>query len=246
MGFLKKTARALGKLDTDLIERGLLARGKVVACRRTGWTVGVQVKSVVCELTVEVELEDRPVYTAECKHPVQMPYLPQFESGQAYFAVRVDPDDHTNIALDTAHDVPPPRGQDADAPQSIVEAGDLSADVAAQLAAAGLGSAETSQPPPNRVSAVSGAEILATGLPCRAIVQSAQPLGFQKEGKDVWGIVLNAVAEGAAPFSARIGLGVPPEAVSLLFPGADLPAKYRSDVPDGVCIDWDAALAARD
>src|SRR5687767_897989 len=103
MGFLKKTARALGKLDTDLIERGLLARGKVVACRRTSWTVGVQVKSVVCELTVEVELEDRPVYTAECKHPVQMPYLPQFESGQAYFAVRVDPDDHTNIALDTAN-----------------------------------------------------------------------------------------------------------------------------------------------
>jgi hypothetical protein len=36
MGFLKKATRAMGKLDTDLIERGLLARGKVVECRRTG------------------------------------------------------------------------------------------------------------------------------------------------------------------------------------------------------------------
>lgn len=232
----------MGKLDTDLIERGLLARGKVVDCRRTGWTVGVQVKSVVCDLTVEVELEDRPVYTTECKHPIQMPYLAQFESGGAYVAVRVDPDDHTNIALDTAHDVPPPRGGDAGAAQVIDATGGLGADVAAQLAAAGIDLTGSPQPPPNRESPVSGAEILATGTPCRAIVQSAQPLGFQKDGVDVWGIVLNAVVEGAAPVSARIGLGVPPEAVPLLFPGSNLPAKYRSDVADGVCIDWEAAL----
>jgi hypothetical protein len=38
-----------------------------------------------------------------------MPYLPQFESGQGYIAVRVDPEDATNIELDLTHDVPPPR-----------------------------------------------------------------------------------------------------------------------------------------
>lgn len=243
MGFLKRAGRAMGKLDTDLIERGLLARGRVVECRRTGWTVGVQVKSVVCDLTVEVELDDRPVYTTECKHPVQMPYLMHFESGQAYFAVRVDPDDHMNIALDTAADVPPPRGGN---PLQVVDpGGGLPADVAAQLAAAGIDVIPPSEPLPNRTSRVSGAEILATGTPCRAIVQSAQPLGFQKDGHDVWGIVLNAVSEGGETIQARIGIGVPSEAVALLFPGADLPAKRRSDVDDGVCIDWDEALAGR-
>lgn len=242
MGFLEKASRALGKLDTDLIERGLLARGRIVECRRTGWTVGVQVKSVVCDLTVEVELEDRPVYTAECKHPVQIPYLAHFESGQACFAVRVDPDDHTNIAIDTAHDVPPARVGDGAA--QVVAQG-IPSDIAAQLVTAGVDLAGASQPPPNRTSPVSGAEILATGTPCRAIVQSAQPLGFQKDGNDVWGIVLNAVSEGEDPIQARIGIGVPPEAVSLLYPGADLPAKRRRDVDDGVCIDWDEALAAR-
>ena len=246
MGFLKRATRALGKLDTDLIERGLLARGKVVGCRRTGWTTGVQVKSVVCDLTVEVELEDRPVYTTECKHPVLMPYLSHFESGQAYFAVRVDPDDHTNIALDTAHDVPPPRGGDAGAAHVIDGGQALPSDVAARLAAAGIDLSGTQQPPPNRLSPVSGAEILATGAPCRAIVQSAQPLGFQKDGNDVWGIVLNAVAEGEEPLQARIGIGVPAAAVPLLFPGANLPAKRRSDVDDGVCIDWDEALQGRE
>lgn len=200
-------------------------------------------KSVVCDLKVEVELEDQPVYTTECKHPVQMPYLAHFESGQAYFAVRVDPDDHMNIALDTAHDVPPPRGQDANAAHVIDATNGLPPEVA-ELAAAGVDLSGASQAPPNRVSSVSGAEILATGTPCRAIVQSAQPLGFQKDGKDVWGIVLNAVAEGEETVQARIGLGVPAEAVPLLFPGADLPAKRRRDVVDGVCIDWDEAIAA--
>lgn len=148
-----------------------------------------------------------------------------------------------NIALDTAADVPPPRGGN---PVQVVDPGQgLPADVAAQLAAAGIDLTAPSEPLPNRTSPVSGAEILATGTPCRAIVQSAQPLGFEKDGNDVWGIVLNAVAEGGDTIQARIGIGVPSEAVPLLFPGADLPAKRRSDVEDGVCIDWDEALRGR-
>ena len=67
---------------------------------------------------------------------------------------------------------------------------------------------------------------------------------MEKEGT-AWGIVLNAVAEGEDTVQARVGIGVPAEAVPLLFPGADLPARRRSDVDDGVCIDWDEAIAAR-
>lgn len=109
MGFLKKAGRALGQVDKDLIANGLLARGRVTECRRTAMSTGNQVRNVVCELTVEVELESRPVYTAECKHPIPMPYLPQFESGQGFVAVRVDPGDPQNVALDLSHDVPSSR-----------------------------------------------------------------------------------------------------------------------------------------
>ncbi len=65
--------------DKDFIESGLLARGKITECRQW-WALSTgtqnQVHAVVCKLTVEVELEDRPVYTAECKYEIPMPYLP--------------------------------------------------------------------------------------------------------------------------------------------------------------------------
>jgi len=256
MGLFKRAGAAMGHVDHKLIERGLLARGLVTECKRTAMTTGRQVQSVICDITVEIELEDRPVYTAHTKHPIQMPYLPQFESGQGSVAVRVDPDDPQNIALDLTHDVPPPRAAAAAAAGAstvqVIDAGaGLPADVAAQLAAAGIdlggaaagaaGGAAAAAVPQNRESPVSAADILATGTPCRVIVQSAQPLGFQKDGRDVWGLVLNVVADGEPPAQARIGVGIPPEGVARLFPGANLPARRRADVPDGVTIDWDAA-----
>ncbi len=247
MGFLKKAGAAFGHVDKDLIERGLLARGTITGCERTGMSTGVQVRSVVCDLTVEVELEDRPVYTAGCKHPIPMPYLPQFESGTGAVAVRVDPDDPQNIALDLSHDVPPPRSGvvgGGDTVEVIDASGGLPEDIARQLAAAGVDLAGASSPPPNREGELTAAEILATGTSCRAVVQSAQPLGFQKDGLDVWGLVLNAIADGEASSQVRIGIGVPADAMALVFPGANLPAKRRSDVQDGVSIDWSAALSA--
>jgi hypothetical protein len=95
----------------------------------------------------------------------------------------------------------------------------------------------------NRASPLTAAQILATGTPCRAVIQTAQPLGYQKDGKDVWGFVLNTMVEGESPTQARVGMGVPAEATALLFPGANLPAKRREDIADGVSIDWQAALA---
>lgn len=238
MGFLKKAAAAFGHIDKDLIERGTLARGRIAECKRTGMQTGVQVKMIVCNLTIEVELEGQPPYVATCKHPIPIPYLAQAESGQGYVAVRVDPEDPQNIAIDPTAEVP--GGGHAvttiDASQGIPE------EIAQQLAAAGLTlDGPSSEPLPNRESELSAQQILESGTPCRAIVQSAQPLGFQKDGLDVWGIVLNAIDDGGATTQARIGIGVPPEAVALLFPGANLPAKKRADVHDGVAIDWAAA-----
>jgi hypothetical protein len=160
--------------------------------------------------------------------------------------VRVDPEDATNIELDLTHDVPPSRGggsANGAAPTTqVIEAGQgLPPDIAAQLAAAGIDLSGGAGAPPIRMSPVSGAEILATGTPCRAIIQSASPLGTQKDGHDVWGIVLNAIADGEPTTQARIGIGVPAAAMALVFPGSNLPARRRSDVEDGVCIDWDAA-----
>lgn len=246
MGFLKKAAATFGHIDKDLIERGTLARGRVVECKRTGMTTGVQIQMIVCKLTIEVELEGQPPYTANCKHPVPIPYLSQFESGQGYVAVRVDPEDPQNIAIDPKADVPGGNHtvQTIDASQGIP------ADIAQQLAAAGISldaapAQSPSEPLPNRESEVSARQILESGVPCKAIVQSAQPLGFQKDGLDVWGIVLNAIEDGGATSQARVGIGVPPDAVALLFPGSNLPAKRRADVQDGVAIDWAAALADR-
>ncbi|MCW2967282.1 MAG: hypothetical protein JWM71_1054, partial [Solirubrobacteraceae bacterium] len=183
---------------------------------------------------------DRPVYTAHCKHPIQTPYLPQFESGQGVVAVRVDPEDPQNVALDLTNQPPPPRDGGSDvsavtgAPVDVGASADITAAVQAALDA----------PPELRQGALSAAEVLATGTPCRVIIQAAQPLGFQKKGLDVWGLTVNAIVDGEAPSQAGIGLGVPPEAMALVFPGANLPGARRSDVTDAVCIDWAAAVAA--
>lgn len=58
----------------------------------------------------------------------------------------------------------------------------------------------------------------------------------------MWGIVLNAIVEGEPASQARIGIGVPAEAVALVFPGANLPAKRRGDIDDGVSTNWITAL----
>ena len=78
------------------------------------------------------------------------------------------------------------------------------------------------------------------------------PLGQKNDdGLDVMGLVFTVTAANGQPCQAQIGVGVPADAMSLLFPGADLPARaleewLRSPAPpDMVTIDWPAAIAER-
>ncbi len=255
MGFFNKAKTSMGFVDHDLINNGILARGHVVECHRGSMTTGTAVKSLTCRLVIDVELPGEQPYRAECHHPIQMPYLPQFESGQGYIAVRVDPADHSHIAPDLQTDPPPSTLQGAGAASAPVDGaaiaaalakdgsvtvdGDPQQIIAALQAqqAAGAASANT----PNKLKA---AEILATGTPCRVMIASAEPMGMTQEGVgDYYGLVLSVFADDEAPFQVRVGAPVPPEAVALLIAGANLPAKRRADVDQAVCPDWTAAIA---
>jgi hypothetical protein len=62
-------------------------------------------------------------------------------------------------------------------------------------------------------------------------------------GVDMHAFVLTVMPDGQKPYQTKVGNPVPEEAVPLLFPGSNLPAKVLPEEPEGVVIDWDAALA---
>lgn len=231
MGIFRKAAASMGHVDHGLQKRGLLARGRVLQCDRTAMSTGNQVHQVVCNLLVEVDLPGRPLYQATCKYPIQMPYLPQFESGNASVAVRVDPDDPANITLDLTTDVPPPSQA---APTTASAAPDPNAYAQPATAPA---------QPANTTNKLTAAEVLATGSPCRVVIVESQPLDFSKPGlPPYYGLVLSVFVDGQAPSQVRVGVPVPDAAVPLLYPGSNVPAKIRADVQDAVTPDWDAAI----
>ena len=90
----------------------------------------------------------------------------------------------------------------------------------------------------------SAAEVLQTGKPVRVVIVETQPLGMKNpEGVDVHAFLLTVMPPGEVPYQAKVGNPVPPEAVPLLYPGSNLPAKVMVEQPQGVVIDWAAALA---
>jgi hypothetical protein len=125
-------------------------------------------------------------------------------------AVRVDPRDHSQIALDLATEPPviTVSGQDGDA------------------------------------NTGSASEILEEGVACRAVIIESLPLGRRNaSGVDLYAFSLTVLAEGRAPYQTKLGMPVPPEAVPLLYPGNNLPAKRLPDREDHyVVIDWAQAL----
>src|SRR3954453_20019198 len=107
MGLFNKLRQATGSVSRKLLEEGLLGQGIITDIRQTGVSTGADFNpSHVCKLTVEVSLDNTPRYTATCRQAIPATILPQLASGQATVAVRVDPEDHSQIALSLGEEPP--------------------------------------------------------------------------------------------------------------------------------------------
>jgi hypothetical protein len=90
----------------------------------------------------------------------------------------------------------------------------------------------------------SAAELLATGTPARAIIienEELRPAKQDKKGNPMYRFLLTVMRDGADPYRANVGNGVPPSALPFLFPGSNVPVKVNPDVRQQVVIDWAAA-----
>jgi hypothetical protein len=107
MGLFSKMRNLTGAVPKELLENGLLGRGIIVSVQQTGVSTGVDFDPAhVCVFTLEVALDNTPRYTATCRQAVKATVLPQLMMGGATVAVRVDPEDHSRIALSLGEEPP--------------------------------------------------------------------------------------------------------------------------------------------
>ena len=105
MGLLSKIT---GGPDKKLLETGLLGRGIITDVRLTGTTVqgGNGLVQRICQFTVEVSLDGRDPYTATCRQRIPEIQIPQIQPGSTMVAVRANPAQVTQIALDFSTEPP--------------------------------------------------------------------------------------------------------------------------------------------
>lgn len=105
MGFLRKLT---GGTDKKLLETGQLARGVILGVDISGTTVqtGGGLVERKCQFSLEVTLDGQDPYQAQCTQRIGEVYLPQIQPGQTMVAVRVNPEDHAEVAIDFASPVP--------------------------------------------------------------------------------------------------------------------------------------------
>jgi len=125
MGLLNKLT---GGTDTKLLETGLLGRGTIVDLQLTGTTVrsGNGLVQRACVFTVEVALDGKEPYTATCKQRIPEIRIPQIQPGATFVAVRANPNDLTQIALDFSTEPPvvtTPSGSGNHSAQEILATG---------------------------------------------------------------------------------------------------------------------------
>ena len=210
MGLFKKMRELGGGVSKELMQNGILGRGIITNIQQTSVSTGADFDpSHVCVFTMEITLDNVPRYEASCRQAMKATLLPQLMSPGATVAVRVNPNDHSEVAIDLSQ-----------APPTVT----LSSD------------------DPNVGSA---AQILAEGESCHAVIVQSQPLGTKnRSGVDMYAFLLTVMIDGRAPYQTQVGMGVPPEAVPLLYPGNKVPAKHTINGNDhDVVIDWQSALA---
>lgn len=105
MGLLSKLT---GGPDKKLLETGLLGRGIIADVTLTGSTVqtGNGLVQRICQFAVEVSLDGRDPYMATCRQRIPEIQIPQIQPGSTMVAVRVNPAELTQIALDFSTEPP--------------------------------------------------------------------------------------------------------------------------------------------
>jgi hypothetical protein len=107
MGLLNKMRNLAGSVPKELLDHGLLGRGIIVSIQQTGVSTGADFDPAhVCVFTLEVALDNVPRYTATCRQAVRATILPQLMMPGATVAVRVDPNDHSRLALSLGEEPP--------------------------------------------------------------------------------------------------------------------------------------------
>ncbi len=207
MGLFKKMGQLTGSVNKKLLTEGLLGRGLITDVEQTSVSRGQDAYSApVCIFTVQVTLDDVPAYEASCRQAVPLALVPQLASGGAQVAVRVNPNDHSEIALDLATEAPTVRMAEGD-------------------------------------GAAKASDILATGLDARAVIVESMPLGkTNPAGLDMYAFSLTVMRDGEAPYQTQVGNPVPKNAIPLIYPGHNLPAKVMASNPKGVVIDWERSV----
>lgn len=106
MGLFSKMRGFNGEVSKELLRDGLLGRGLILEISQTGVSVGEVDPSLVCEISVEVMLDDQPRYTAACRQGIPTTAFGQLVPGQTMVAVRVNPKDQSEVALSLAEEPP--------------------------------------------------------------------------------------------------------------------------------------------
>ena len=112
MGFfgdlINSANQALGGADAEVIQNGILGRGEVIGFEASGMTlqVGNSLVERKCTITLNVMIDGQPPFQATVNQRVQEVYIPQLSGGGAVVAVKVDPNDHSKVAIDFDTPVP--------------------------------------------------------------------------------------------------------------------------------------------
>jgi hypothetical protein len=95
-------SRITGAADKKLLQNGLVGRGIIADIRLTGTTVqtGNGLVQRTCVFNLEVSLDGKDPYMATCKQRIPEIEIPRIQPGSTAVAVRVNPEDPTQVAID--------------------------------------------------------------------------------------------------------------------------------------------------
>lgn len=215
---------------------GMIGRGVILAVSQTRQTLGLEQTDnfeVVCDIALEVTLHGQPPYQASLRQPIPVSELNRFAPGQTGVVVRVDPGDLSRVAIDfeltITHDLTPPG---ISGPRVIRTRG--------TVVATGM---TINRRQPARPQVDSAAEVLAAGQPTRVALLQCEPYPDLKSAEGLDMFMFTFLVAAQPPYGVKVGNPVPAQAMRLLSPWQELPAKVMPGQPHRVVIDWAAALA---